>query len=321
MKGPADKFDPDRRRAFLDLCRVVDQGVDPGLRDAQTWSMVRHRIDLVPRNRSSSNMRPCAGPARGARRWGRGVQSLDKHQLRQRIATEVGVPLHDRGNDGRPACGLDYSAECHAVPSDDEGREVDRRAEKDDSAQSPPTSSRNSHDREAVARLGLITRHCRPSTTASVSSCAERKLREEPRTAGKPRHRTGPVQGTRAPARGPPPSPKMRKDARGRNRRRSGHSSPHDPSRAGGWAYAGRSFSCCPSPTASPGGGGRRRGCSADDGADDHRLPALTTRDAAPPVRVDRGLPVVLPIAAWATGGRPGHTAPVAGASDIVILR
>jgi hypothetical protein len=41
----ADKFDPDRGVRFLDLRGLVDQGLDPGLRDAQLVDGA-HRLDL-----------------------------------------------------------------------------------------------------------------------------------------------------------------------------------------------------------------------------------------------------------------------------------
>jgi RNA polymerase sigma-32 factor len=104
-------------------------------------------------------------------------QSLDKHQLRQMIATEVGVPLHDvEMMEGRLA-GSDYSL--NATQSvEDEGREwIDTLV--DESEQAAATVEHR-HDTETlrewlVAAMGALNERER-------FIVRERKLREDPRT-------------------------------------------------------------------------------------------------------------------------------------------
>jgi RNA polymerase sigma-32 factor len=104
-------------------------------------------------------------------------ETLDKHQLRQMIATEVGVPLHDvEMMEGRLA-GSDYSL--NATQSvDDEGREWIDTLE-DDSEQAAEAVE-HAHDMETlrdwlINAMGALNERER-------FIVRERKLREDPRT-------------------------------------------------------------------------------------------------------------------------------------------
>jgi RNA polymerase sigma-32 factor len=186
---------PRPRRAVLDLRRVVDQGLDPGLRDAQLVDGA-HRAPPPPRNRCSSTCAACR-PGSSARRLGR-WETLDKHQLRQMIATEVGVPLHDvEMMEGRLS-GSDYSL--NATQSvDDEGREWIDTLE-DESAQAAEAVEDKPMTWRTAARVA-DQRDAGAERARALHRAGAQAARRAP-DAGKPRQRAGPVEGARAPAGG-----------------------------------------------------------------------------------------------------------------------
>jgi RNA polymerase sigma-32 factor len=104
-------------------------------------------------------------------------EPLDKHQLRQLISTEIGVPLHDvEMMEGRLS-GSDYSL--NATQSvDDEGREwID--ALEDDSAQAAEVVE-DQHDNEQLREWLLAALNGLNDRERFI--VRERKLRDDPRT-------------------------------------------------------------------------------------------------------------------------------------------
>jgi RNA polymerase sigma-32 factor len=90
----------------------------------RNWSMVRTGSTSSQKSLFFNMRRVQARLEREAMANG---ETLDKHQLRQMIATEVGVPLHDVEMMEGPPCGVRLLAQRHAVGRR-RGPRVDRHA-------------------------------------------------------------------------------------------------------------------------------------------------------------------------------------------------